>query len=106
MDYAKPMLSNEIIDKDRHASLISNYSKTITQYKVDLMCLNLDAIQNVMRGYEKLLNDLQNELSQSSNESISETIDNRRQAMKKRHELYLQHKLMTFFDKAPASINE
>lgn len=106
MDYVKPMLSNQVMNKDRRASLISNYSKTITQYKFDLMGLNLDGIQNIIRGYEKLLQDLRNELSQISSESITEAIDNRQQAMNKRHELYLQHKLMTFFDEAPAAKNE
>ena len=31
------MLSNQALDRDRRASLMSNYSKTITQYKYDLM---------------------------------------------------------------------
>ena len=29
----EPMLSNQALDKHRRASLMSNYSKTITQYK-------------------------------------------------------------------------
>ena len=40
------MLSNQALDKDRRASLISNYSKTVTQYKYDIMTLNFDTIQN------------------------------------------------------------
>ncbi|CAF4721771.1 unnamed protein product, partial [Rotaria sp. Silwood2] len=88
------------------ASLVSSYSKTITQYKFDLMTLNLDTIQNVIRGYQKILNDLQNKLSQSCHELMIQAIENRRKAMQNRHETYLKHKLHTFFDEAPATLNE
>ncbi|CAF1360760.1 unnamed protein product [Rotaria sordida] len=35
----------------QRASLISTCSKTITQYKFDLMSLNLDIIENIKRGH-------------------------------------------------------
>ncbi|CAF3309795.1 unnamed protein product [Rotaria sp. Silwood2] len=106
MDFIEPMLTNQVLDKDRRASLVSNYSKIITQYKFDLMALNLDTIQNIKRGYQQLLTDLQNKLSTCCNEILFKAIENRRQAMEKRHELYVKHKLNTFFDEAPATINE
>ena len=62
------MLSNQVFDKDRRASLISNYSKTITQYKYDLMILNLDTIQSIMRGHQEILNDLQAKMLQLSSD--------------------------------------
>jgi hypothetical protein len=39
---------------------------------------------------------------------MKEAIENRQQAMRKRHEIYLKHKLSTFFDEAPmaAVLNE
>ncbi|CAF3858659.1 unnamed protein product [Rotaria sp. Silwood1] len=30
MDFVEPMLSNKVLDNDQRASLVSNYSKTIT----------------------------------------------------------------------------
>ena len=66
LNYIEPMLSNPVLDKDRRTSLISNYSKAITQYKYDLMTLNLDTIQSIMRGHQEILNDLQDKLSQLS----------------------------------------
>ncbi|CAF1246236.1 unnamed protein product [Rotaria sp. Silwood1] len=106
MDFVEPMLANEVLDRDRRASLVSNYSKTITQYKFDLMTLNLDTIQNIIRGHQQLLTDYQNKLSKCCDEILFQAIENRRQAMGKRHELYIKHKLNTFFDEAPATINE
>ncbi|CAF5054679.1 unnamed protein product [Rotaria sp. Silwood1] len=105
LDYVKPMLSNKVIDKDRRASLVSNYSKTITQYKFDFMTLTLDTIQNVIRGHQQRLVKLQNKLPQCCNQMLIEAIENRRQAMEKRHELYLKHKLHSFFDEAPTAVS-
>ena len=58
LNYIEPMLSNQVLDKDRRVSLMSNYSKTITQYKYDLMTLNLDTIQSIVRGHREILNNL------------------------------------------------
>ena len=103
----EPMLSNQALDKDRRASLMSNYSKTIIQYKYDLMTLNLDTIQSIMRGHQTILNDLQDKLSQlSCDDQIIQTIQNRQQTIRERHEIYLQRKLNTFFDEAPTTFNE
>ncbi|CAF2697827.1 unnamed protein product [Rotaria sp. Silwood2] len=100
------MLSNQAQDKYQRASLLSSYSKTITQHKFDLMTLNLDTIQNVIRGHQQILNNLQSKLSQSCHELIIKAIENRRKAMQKRHETYLKHKLHTFFDESLATSNE
>ena len=107
LNYIEPMLSNQVLDQARRASLISNYSKAITQYKYDLMTLNLDTTQSIMRGHQEILNDLQSKLSQlSCDDQIIQTIQNRQQVMRDRHEIYLQRKLNTFFDEAPTTFNE
>ena len=49
LDYIEPMLSNQALDKDQRASLVSKYSKTITQYKFDLMAIYIDTIQSIVR---------------------------------------------------------
>ena len=85
---------------------MSSCSKTITQYKFDLMVLNIDIIQSIGRVHQQLLDDLKEKLSQSCNVSLIEAIENRQQAMRKRHEIYLKHKLHHFFDEAPTTSNE
>ena len=108
LDYIEPMLSNQALDKDQRASLISTYSKAITQYKFDLMALHLDTIQSIIRVHQQSLHDLQIKLSQSSSchELMIQVIENRQQTMRERHEVYLQRKLDTFFDEAPTTFNE
>jgi hypothetical protein len=104
IDPIQLLLSNPILNKDRRASLISSCSKTITQYKFDLMILNLDTIQNIASGHQQLLTDLQEKLLQSNwIDSLKQVVINRQEAMRKRHEIYLKHKLNTFFDEAPTA---
>jgi len=104
IDPIQLLLSNPILNKDQCASLVSSCSKTITQYKFDLMTINLDTIRNIKHGHQELLMSLQQKLSQSNwNESITKAIENRQQAMMERHEIYLKHKLNTFFDEAPTA---
>ena len=66
IDPIQLLLTNPMLNNDRCASLISNCSKTILQYKFDLMTINLDTMHNIRHGHEELLLDLQNKLSQSS----------------------------------------
>ena len=100
------LLSNPILNKDRRASLISSCSKTVTQYKFDLMTINLDTIGNIRRGHEELLLHLQKQLFQSDgNELVKQAIEHRQQAMIERHGIYLQHKLQTFSTKLRRQTN-
>jgi hypothetical protein len=101
------LLADPSLDKDRRASLASDCSKTITQYKFDLMTINLDTIQNIRCGEERLLIDLKNILSQSNmSDALKQAIENRQQAMRTRHETYVKHKLNTFFDEAPTAAKQ
>ena len=107
IDPIQLLLSNHILNKDRRASSISSCSKTITQYKFDLMSLNLDIIETIKRGHQQSLIDLQDKLKQSDcNETFKQAIKNRQKAMQERHDTYLNHKLNTFFDEAPTASNE
>ncbi|CAF3946117.1 unnamed protein product, partial [Rotaria magnacalcarata] len=56
--------------------------------------------------HQQLLDDLKEKLSQSCNESLIKAIENRQQAMRKRHEIHLKHKLHSFFDEVPTTSNE
>ena len=53
MNHIQPMLDNLVIDKDQCAGLIFKYSKAITQYKFDLMSLNLNTLEHIRRGHQK-----------------------------------------------------
>jgi hypothetical protein len=37
---------------------------------------------------------------------LKQAIENRQQAMRKRHEIYLKHKLNTFFDEVPTALSD
>ena len=108
VDPIQLLLANSTLNKDRRAGLISSCSKTITQYKFDLMTLNLDIIQNILEGHRQLLAEFEEKLAQHNcTLLLKEIISNRQQVMRQRHESYLQHKLNTFFDQAPmATSNE
>lgn len=107
MNHVQPMLLNPVLDKDQRAGLISNYSKTITQYKFDLMTLDLNSLQHIIRGYQQTLISLKEKLSQSNcNQLLKQAIENRQEAIRNRHEIYLKHRLNTFFDEAPAMVVE
>jgi hypothetical protein len=78
IDHVKPMLSDPVLDKDRCASLTSNYSKAVTQYKFDLMTLDLNTLQDITRGHQQTLVDLHEKLLQSNcNQSLKQAIKNR-----------------------------
>ena len=102
VDPIETQLADPMIDKDRRASLGSACSKLVTQYKFDMMCLNLQIIQAIRRGHQTLLSALLKELSESQwPESVKQQIIDRQNKMVERHELYLAHRLNTFFDEAP-----
>lgn len=106
VDPIQLLLANPALQKDRRASFISACSKTITQYKFDLMALNLDIIHNIRRGHQQTLIAVREKLLQLCAMPFIEVIEQRRKAMETRHEVYLQHKISTFFDQAPVTSNE
>lgn len=95
-------LANPVLDLDRRASIGSACSKLVTQYKFDLICLDLQIIQETQRGYRKLLSTLLKEVSESPwPDPVKQAIMDRHKKMVERYELYLAHKLNTFFVEAP-----
>ena len=100
--HIESLLVDPCMAKDRRASLVSDCSKTITQYKFDLMTINLNALQTIRHGEQQLLTDLRQKLAQStSSDAVKRVIEERIQVMMQRHDAYLKHKLQTFFDDAP-----
>ena len=52
-----------MIDNDRCVSLASSWSKLITQYKFDLLSLDLPTIQNIRRSHQQVLLELLEKLT-------------------------------------------
>jgi len=103
------LISDADLEPDCRASLASSCSKTLTQLKFDLMAIHINVRQFKLRAHQTKLNDLKEKLSQSSGIgcSLKQTIYEREQAMRDRHQTYLQYRLNTFFDVAPmAATNE
>ena len=88
-------------DKDQRASLASSCPKLITQYKFDLLSLDLQTIQNIRHGHQHVLVKLLDKLVRCDwDESMKEAIVVRQDAIVKRYELCLQHQLHSFFVEA------
>jgi hypothetical protein len=107
------MLSTSVLDKDKRASLVSQCSKAVTQYKYDLMMLTLATTQNIIRGHEQMVLDLKekfllldNANLQISTEDLIQAIKHREEIMKKRFETMILYKVNTFFDEAPVATSE
>ena len=74
----------------------------MTQYKFDLLCLDLQVIQSIRRGQQRMLLELLNRLSSCGcNDSIKQAIVARQDNIVERQELSLKHTLNTFFVEAP-----
>jgi len=107
------MLSTSVLNKDKRPSLASQCSKTVTQYKYDLMMLTIATTENIMRGHVQMAIDLKEKLLlidnanlQMSTEELIQTIKHREEIMKKRFEKMIQYKVNTFFDEAPMASSE
>jgi hypothetical protein len=99
-----------------HAGLTltpSHPSKTIIQCKFNLMIIETDALEIILRRHQKTLTTLQDKLSNLNKEKpriytslLMNTIEERRQAMISRFIRIRQYKLKTFFDQAPTVDNK
>lgn len=105
-------LARPLLDKDRRAILMSRCSKTITQYKFDLMTLTIATAEDTARANTQRAIDAKNRLvlldgdqPQPSTLVLIEAMEARAATMEKRAAQMLQHKLMSFFDLAPTVVN-
>src|SRR4051794_922777 len=62
IDPIQLLLVNPAISPDRRAMATSTCSKLITQYKFDLMSLNIGIMEDIQRGHQQSLRDLQGQL--------------------------------------------
>jgi len=107
------MLSTSVLNKDKRAGLASQCSKTVTQYKYDLMMLTIATTENIIRGHAQMAMDLKekfllinNANLQLSTDEFIKAIKHREEIMKKRFETMIQYKVNTFFDEAPMASSE
>ena len=112
LDDNEETLSDPFCDQDQHANFTSRCSKTIIQCKINLMLIQLDKYETIMRRHNLILNSFQEKLSNFNKTNpnmctnlIMSAIEERRQAMIKRFIRIRQHHLKTFFDEAPAVNN-
>ena len=100
------MLLSSVLDEARRTGLISNYSKMISQFKFNLMSLNLDTMELIRRGHRDLLVELQEKISQSCNDALQQAIRTHQQTMEKRHMKFLEHTLSNFFNETQTASDE
>ena len=105
-------LSNPFLDKDQRANFVTRCSKAVIQCKFNLMVIQIDEFETVIRRHHAKLISLQQELSELKKQkptvhmdALIIAIEARRQAMINRLFRLRQHKLKTFFDEAPTMDN-
>ncbi|CAF1474520.1 unnamed protein product [Adineta steineri] len=112
LDDNQKTLSNPALNENQRASFASRCSKTIVQCKFNLMIVQIDEFETMIRQNHTILTTLQDKLSKLNREQpqlytslLMDTIEERRQAMINRFIRMRQHKLKTFFDEAPTVDN-
>ena len=113
VDHLRTRLSHSLLDKARRAILVSRCSKTITQYKFDLMTLTIATAEETARANGQLATETKNQLlvldgdqPEPSTLLLIEAIEARGEHMEKRSAALLQYKLKSFFELAPTVVND
>ena len=112
IEHLRILLSDPNLNKDRRAVLASQLSKMITQYKFDLVALNIATLEDGARAHAQVAIDAKNQLllldgdpPPSSIQELIQMIELRQENMKQRAEELLKHQLQTFFEQAPMEVN-
>ncbi|CAF3937208.1 unnamed protein product [Adineta steineri] len=105
-------LLNPALNENQRASFASRCSKTIIQCKFNLMIVQIDEFETMIRQNHTTLTSLQDKFSKLNREQpqlytslLMDAIEERRQTMINRFIRMRQHQLKTFFDEAPAVDN-
>ena len=108
----KETLSKTLLDEKQCTSIASRCSKAIVQCKFNLMLIQIDELEAVIRHHHATLIRLQEQLSKLNREKpflytivLLDTIEERRQAMIQRFFRMRQQTLKTFFDEAPTVVD-
>ena len=112
IEHLRTLLSDPNLNKDRRAILASHLSKMITQYKFDLVALNIATLQDSARAHAQVAIDAKNKLllldgdpPPFSIQELLQVIEIRRDNMKQRAAELLNHQLQTFFEQAPMEVD-
>ena len=112
IEHLRTLLSDPNLNKGRRAVLASQLSKMITQYKFDLVALNIATLEDSARAHAQVVIDAKNQLllldgdpPPSSIQELIQAIELRQENMKQRAEELLKHQLQTFFEQAPMAVN-
>ena len=113
IEHLRTLLSDPNLHKNRRAILASHLSKLITQYKFDLVALNIATLEDSARAHAQVAIDAKNELllldrdkPQAPTQDLIQTIETRQDNMKQRAEELLTHQLQTFFEQAPTEMDD
>ena len=111
-DNKETLSKSSLIDEKQCTSIASRCSKAIVQCKFNLMLIQIDELEAVIRHHHATLIRLQEQLSKLNREKpflytivLLDTIEERRQAMIQRFFRMRQQTLKTFFDEAPTVVN-
>ena len=112
IEHLRTLLSDPNLNKDRRAVLASQLSKMITQYKFDLVALNIATLEDSSRAHAQVVIGAKNQLllldgdpPPSSIQELIQAIELRQENMKQRAEELLKRQLQTFFEQAPMEVN-
>ena len=112
IEHPRTLLSDPNLNKNRRAILASHLSKMITQYKFDLVALNIATLEDSARTHAQVAVDVKNKLLlldgdplPSSTRELIQVIEIRQKNMKQRAEELLNHQLQTFFEQAPMEVD-
>jgi hypothetical protein len=104
IDSIEQMLQGTVLNEDRRVTLLARRSKTIAQFKFDLMVLTITTVEERLRSHTNVISIEKNKLLTmgplASFDPMMKLIEARRGIMKERSECLLQRKL-SFFDRAP-----
>ena len=113
IEHLRTLLSDPNLNGNRRAILSSHLSKMITQYKFDLVALNIATLEDSARAHAQVAIDAKNQLSllegdppPSSTRELIQAIEIRQGNMKHRAEELLNHQLQTFFEQAPTEVGD
>ena len=113
IDDLRTRLSHSLLDKDQRAILVSRCSKTITQYKFDLMTLTIATAEETARANTQLATEAKNRLLLLDGDQpepdtllLIQAIEVRGENMEKRAAQLLKYKLTSFFELAPTVVND
>lgn len=113
IEHLRTRLSDSNLNKNRRAIWTSHLSKMITQYKFDLVALNIATLEDSVRAHAQVAIDAKNawvlldrDKPPVSEHDLLQAIEARQHHMKQRADELLNYQLQTFFEQAPTDMDD